>query len=234
VKRNNNHIQADENGNLPLPKHLKSSYIISDDFKDYKDVPGWINGAEHIYAEAVDKAFTDDGAHFVEIGVLYGQSATHMAQLIKDSGKDIKFDAIDIFWGIEHGIKNYLNQNQPYQFLEYLEQPRFENWTIMQKINFPITYLGLSDYVNFITCDERYAHRLYDDDSLDFVWIDADHGADIVYNDLVNFWPKMRSGGAIGGDDIYYEEVANDVIKFTKEYQLDVEYLHNGFRITKK
>ena len=86
-------------------------------------------------------------------------------------GKDIKFDAIDIFWGIEHGIKNYLIQNQPYQFLEYLEQPRFENWTIMQKINFPITYLGLSDYVNFITCDERYAHRLYDDNSLDFVWL---------------------------------------------------------------
>jgi hypothetical protein len=44
----------------------------------------------------------------------------------------------------------------------------------------------------------------------------------------------MRSGGTIGGDDIHYEEVLNDVKKFTKEYQVDVKYSHNGFRITKK
>jgi predicted O-methyltransferase YrrM len=233
MKRNNNHIQ----GEAALPKYLKSSYDMSDagtfhDFKDYKDVPGWINDAEHIYVEAVDNA--KDGAHFVEIGVLYGQSATHMAQLIKDSGKDIKFDAIDIFWGIEHGTKNYLTQNQPYQFLQYLEEPRFKNWTILEIVQFPINSFGLSDYVNFITCDERYAHKLYDDNSLDFVWIDGDHRADIVYNDLVNFWSKLKTGGIIAGDDIYYDEVANDVKKFTKEYQVDVKYSHNGFRITKK
>tara|TARA_R110001583_G_scaffold183994_1_gene342872 strand:+ start:91 stop:795 length:705 start_codon:yes stop_codon:yes gene_type:complete len=234
MKKNNDHINDKE----LLPKYLKSSYDMSgvilegETLKDFRDVPGWINDAEHIYVEAVDKA--KDGANFVEIGVLYGQSATHMAQLIKDSGKDIKFDAIDIFWGIEHGIKNYLNQNQPYQFLEYLEQPIYENWTILGIVKFPITHFGLSDYVNFITCEERYAHRLYDDNTLDFVWIDADHGVDIVYNDLVNFWPKMRSGGTIGGDDIHYEEVLNDVKKFTKEYQVDVKYSYNGFRITKK
>ena len=109
MKRNNDHIK----GEAALPKYLKSSYDMSgvilegESLKDFRDVPGWINDAEHIYVEAVDKA--KDGAHFVEIGVLYGQSTTHMGQLIKDSGKDIKFDAIDIFWGIEHGIKNYLN-----------------------------------------------------------------------------------------------------------------------------
>ena len=68
-----------------------------------------------------------------------------MAQLIKDSGKDIKFDAIDIFWGIEHGTKNYLTQNQPYQFLQYLEATKiYENWTILGIVQFPITHP--SDY----------------------------------------------------------------------------------------
>ena len=234
MKRNNDHIK----GEAALPKYLKSSYDMSgvilkgETLNDFRDIPGWINDAEHIYIEAVDNA--KDGAHFVEIGVLYGQSTTHMAQLIKDSGKDIKFDAIDIFWGIEHGTKNYLTQNQPYQFLQYLEEPRFKNWTILEIVQFPINSFGLSDYVNFITCDERYAHKLYDDNSLDFVWIDGDHRADIVYNDLVNFWSKLKTGGIIAGDDIYYDEVANDVKKFTKEYQVDVKYSHNGFRITKK
>ena len=32
--------------------------------------------------------------HFVEIGTLLGQSTSYMGQLIKDSGKDIKFDSI--------------------------------------------------------------------------------------------------------------------------------------------
>ena len=131
---------------MDKPKYQKEKYNIYV-FDSYKDVPGWINDAEFIYEEMVNEA--QDGDHFVEIGVLLGQSTTHMAELIKESGKDIKFDAIDIFWGIEHGTKNYLTQNQPYQFLQYLEQPRFENWTIMQIVQFPVKHFGLSDYVNF-------------------------------------------------------------------------------------
>ena len=92
----------------PVPKYWKEEYNPYN-IESYKDVPGWINDAEFVYPEMVKQA--QDGDHFVEIGTLLGQSTTHMAQLIKDSGKNIKFDAIDIFWGIEHGIKNYLNQN---------------------------------------------------------------------------------------------------------------------------
>lgn len=221
---------------MTLPKHLKQYYDISRagmhyDFKDYKDIPGWINDAEFIYPEIVEQA--QDGFHFVEIGVFLGQSTTHMAQLIKNSGKDIKFDAIDLFWPIEHTIKNYKMSGHPPQFLQYLESLGKFNMTILDIIKHPLKHFGVEDYVNFITCDERYAHKLYDNDSLDFVWIDGDHGADIVYNDLVNFWPKLKMGGTIAGDDIHYEEVLNDVKKFIKEYKVDVKYSTNGFRITK-
>ena len=84
-----------------------------------------------------------------------------------------------------------------------------------------------------ITCDERYAHKLYDDNSLDFVWIDGDHDTDIVYNDLINFWPKLKKDGVIGGDDIFYDEVSSDIDKFKKEHKVDVKYSTNGFMITK-
>ena len=53
-----------------------------------------------------------DGDHFVEIGTLLGQSTSYMGQLIKDSGKDIKFDSIDLFWPIEHVIRNYTKSNR--------------------------------------------------------------------------------------------------------------------------
>ena len=55
-----------------------------------------------------------------------------------------------------------------------------------------------------------------------------------MYNDLKNFWPKIKSGGTIGGDDIVYEEVSDDVKKFSKEYDVKVKYDYNSFLITKE
>ena len=216
----------------PIPKYWKEKYDIYV-FDSYKDVPGWINDAEKVYPEMVSKA--QDGDHFVEIGTLLGQSTSYMGQLIKDSGKDIKFDSIDLFWPIEHVIRNYKSSGHPKEFNQYLSDLLKEyDLRAPDIINHPLRILGVQEYVNLITCDEKYAHRLYDDNSLKFVWIDGDHGKDIVYNDLVNFWPKMKSGGTIGGDDIAYQEVLDDVKKFSKEYDVKVKYDYNSFLITKE
>jgi hypothetical protein len=217
------------------PKYWKERYYL--DIKSYKDVPGWVNDAEFVYEEMVNQA--KDGAHFVEIGVLLGQSTTRMAELIKKSGKKIKFDAIDLFWPIKHVINNYEETGHPKEFKTYVDElvDGF-NLRIIDIIKHPLMKLGLLDVVNFITCDEKYAHRIYDDNSLDFLWIDGDHGADVVYNDLVNFWPKMKSGSVIAGDDVVYDEVLSDVLKFSKEYEVDVEYVNtdgfNNFKFIKE
>ena len=55
--------------------------------------PGFCNFSD-IYADAVAKAPVH-GARFVEIGSLWGQSATIMAQHILNSGKHIEFYCID-------------------------------------------------------------------------------------------------------------------------------------------
>jgi predicted O-methyltransferase YrrM len=216
----------------PIPKYWKEKYDIWV-FDSYKDVPGWINDAEFIYPQMVEQA--QNGDHFVEIGTFLGQSTSYMCQLIKDSGKDIKFDSIDLFWPIEHAVRNYKNSGHPKEFNQYLSDLLKEyDLRAPDVINHPLRILGVQEYVNLITCDEKYAHRLYDDNSLKFVWIDGDHGKDIVYNDLVNFWPKMKSGGTIGGDDIAYQEVLDDVKKFSKEYDVKVKYDYNSFLITKE
>ena len=215
-----------------VPKYWKGKYDVYD-FESYKDVPGWVNDAEFIYEEMVNQA--EDGDHFVEIGVLLGQSTARMGELIRDSKKKIRFDAIDIFWIIEHTIRNYKLSGHPKEFFHYIDELKTEwDLDIMNMIRHPLKALGVVDDVNFITCEEQYAHRIYDDNSLKFVWIDGDHGADVVYNDLVNFWPKIKVGGTIGGDDIHYEEVLNDVKKFSKKYKVNVKYDYNSFLITKE
>ena len=215
-----------------VPKYWKGKYDVYD-FESYKDVPGWVNDAEFIYEEMVNQA--EDGDHFVEIGVLLGQSTARMGELIRDSKKKIRFDAIDIFWIIEHTIRNYKLSGHPKEFFHYIDELKTEwDLDIMNMIRHPLKALGVVDYVNFITCEEQYAHSIYKDNSLKFVWIDGDHGADVVYNDLVNFWPKIKVGGTIGGDDIHYEEVLNDVKKFSKEFNVDVKYDYNSFLITRE
>ena len=204
----------------PVPKYLKGQYDIYT-MKSFKDVPGWINDAEFVYPKMVNKA--QDGDHFVEIGTLLGQSTSWMCQLIKESDKDIKFDSIDLFWPIEHAIKNHEVTGHP---------------NTLDIIKHPLRVLGIEKYVNLITCDEQYAHGIYEDNSIQFLWIDGDHGKNIVYKDLVNFWPKIKNGGTIGGDDMVYNEVADDVKKFSKEYNVKVRYENtdglNHFLITKK
>jgi predicted O-methyltransferase YrrM len=215
----------------PIPEHWKEHYNIYD-FESYKDVPGWINDAEFIYKEMVDEA--QDGDHFVEIGTFLGQSTTYMAELIKRSKKKISFDAIDLYWLIPHTINNYKEAGHPKSFYDYYNNIMKEwDMSIVDVIKHPMRIIGVDKYVNFITCDEKYAHKLYDDDSLKFVWIDGDHGSNVVYNHLVNFWPKLKVGGVIAGDDIEYEDVLNDVKKFTKENDLEITYSHNGFKVIK-
>ena len=132
-------------------------------------------------------------------------------------------------------IRNYKSSGHPKEFNQYLSDLLKEyDLRAPDIINHPLRILGVQEYVNLITCDEKYAHRLYDDNSLKFVWIDGDHGKDIVYNDLKNFWPKIKKGGYIGGDDITYKEVLDDVKKFSKEYDVKVKYDYNSFLITKE
>ena len=228
---NSHIICTHESGCSCYPKHYKEKYDIYD-FKSYKDIPGWINDAEFIYTEMIDEA--KDGDHFVEIGTFLGQSTSYMAELIKKSKKKISFDTIDLYWLIPHTINNYKDAGHPKSFYDYYNDI-VKEWglNVVDIIKHPMRNIGVDKYVNFITCDEKYAHKLYTNDSLKFIWIDGDHGPNVVYNHLVNFWPKLKSGGVIGGDDIEYQGVLDDIKRFTKENNIEVTYSYNGFKIRK-
>ena len=228
---NSHIICTHDSGCSCYPKHYKENYDIYNPHS-YKDVPGWINDAEDVYPEMVNEA--QDGDHFVEIGTFLGQSTTYMAELIKKSKKKISFDTIDLYWLIPHTINNYKDAGHPKSFYEYYSSI-VKEWglNIADIIKHPMRNIGVDKYVNFITCDEQYAYRLYEDNSIQFLWIDGDHGPNVVYNHLINFWPKLKRGGVIGGDDIEYQGVLDDIKRFTKDNNIEVTYSYNGFKIRK-
>lgn len=53
----------------------------------------------------------------------------------------------------------------------------------------------------FIIKDSIVAAKLFTDNSLDFVYIDAGHAYDETMSDINTWWPKVKSGGVFGGHD---------------------------------
>ena len=146
---------------------------------------------EHFYQNVGEDWFTfpllysmqvkrvSDGAHFVEVGVWKGRSACYMAVEIINSGKRIRFDAVDIWYGDE-GTSGYQD------FIKYIEP--------------------VKDVINPVRMDSVSAAKMYPDRSLDFVFIDAGHDYGSVMADLVAWTPKVKVGGVIAGHDYEWHE----------------------------
>jgi cephalosporin hydroxylase len=185
----------------------------------WRDVPGWINGAEQVYPAMVERF--GDGAHFVEVGTFLGQSAIYMAGLIKDSGKKIKFETIDI-WVVDEILHSH-----PPEIKEWRETWSFQHegkkvlvgcYHIFKNI---LIYLELTDYVKPIIAESPLISKVYPDNSLDFIWLDGDHSFEAVYNELVAWYPKIKPGGRLAGDDLSLEGVWEALNTYKKNYGVE-------------
>jgi predicted O-methyltransferase YrrM len=156
----------------------------------YQNIDGWFS-YEYIYKDMVDQA--EDGSLFVEIGSFKGRSTAFMAVEIANSGKNIRFDCIDPMKLTSHYIESA--RNNPAEFEGYGES------------NFHARLQPVKDYYNLIALPSDEAVELYEDGSIDFLLIDGDHSYEAVKRDIINWLPKMRSGGLIAGDDAYHEDI---------------------------
>lgn len=154
----------------------------------YQNIQGWF-----IYGPLYDAVVSmfDDGAHFVEVGSWRGRSTAYLAVNIANSRKNIKLDAIDTWRG---SLDEEVHQNDPSVINDTLYDEFLKNIE-------PVKHI-----VNPVRLDSKSAVEMYEDESLDFVMIDAGHDYESVKADIQNFLKKVRSGGMIAGDDhsIYF------------------------------
>jgi predicted O-methyltransferase YrrM len=59
-------------------------------------------------------------------------------------------------------------------------------------------------------------------EDLDFVYIDGNHAYDFVKQDINNYWPKLKSGGILGGHDFYngFCREHDGVVKAVSEFSV--------------
>lgn len=65
------------------------------------------------------------------------------------------------------------------------------------------------------------------EESLDLVFLDADHRYESVKADLPHWWAKVRVGGTFIGDDYWMDSVKQAVDEFVAEKSLSLEMLPN-------
>ena len=146
----------------------------------YKDIPGWFDFPS-VYDEALRTA--QDGDILIEVGTAYGKSAAYMGQIIKESGKDVKFFAVDHFGGTASDPAGTYAANM------------FEQWV------WNMHNCGVNEQVQLIQMNSIAAAKQFKAKTVHFVFIDAAHDYESVKADIAAWKGKVKSGGTLAGHD---------------------------------
>jgi len=148
----------------------------------YEGIKGWFDYSD-LYADMVSQA--NDGDLFVELGAWKGKSAAFMAVEIVNAGKQIGFEIIDNFQGL------YQENKSPRANIELFRKEYRECLLNLNEV----------PWVRVIALPSTDAIGLYADESISFLFIDANHDYEHVKEDIKMWLPKIKAGGVIAGHD---------------------------------
>lgn len=165
----------------------------------YESIHGWF-----FYKEIYDFILSNatNGQHFIEVGAWKGKSASYMAVELANRNLNVQFDVIDTWEG-----SDVHRQGGPYEDPDVVNGKLYDVFLENMK--------SVEQYYTPIKMTSVDAAKLYEDNSLDFVLIDADHAYEPVKADIQAWLPKIKPGGYLGGDD--YHDGWPGVIQATTE-----------------
>jgi len=166
--------------------------VIQHYWMDEKFGEKWFN-YQNIYKRIVESV--PDGGHIVEVGAWKGASTSYLA--VEAQHKKLRIDVVDT-WSGSHEHKDIDDIRKNSLFGTFIDNLR------------PVINL-----INPIRTDSVSASKMYADESLDAVFIDADHRYESVKADILAWMPKVKKGGILAGHD--YVDSHNGVIKAVNE-----------------
>jgi len=107
--------------------------------------------------------------------------------------------------------------------------------------NFAVKLLErFGDKKKFVFDYSNNAVKDFEDKSLDFVYIDGNHTYEFVKQDILNYYPKLKIGGVMGGDDYIVakqmEGIDCGVVKAVNELfgQENIQFKDSDWWVIKK
>lgn len=132
----------------------------------------------NVYRLLVDKC--EPSGAIVELGAWKGRSSAFLVVEAKNKSPNIKIHIVDTWLGSE----------------EHTEEMK---GNLYEKFKSNMARLDGLYQEHRMTTNE--AAHLFEDKSLDGVFIDADHSYEAVKKDIADWMPKMRKGGILAGHD---------------------------------
>lgn len=134
-----------------------------------------------------------------EVGTWKGRSACLFASFAKDIGRDVDIVCIDTWlgapefwtWGMDdkdRGISLQCKRGYPQVYYTFLDNVYAQgHHDVIAPL--PLPSLQAAEVLRY--------HNLH----ADVIYIDASHEYDAVLADLTAYWPLLKSGGVLMGDD---------------------------------
>jgi cephalosporin hydroxylase len=177
-------------------------------------IQGWFNFREP-YRQAVREA--SDGAVFAELGCWKGKSSVFLGSEILKSGKKIKVHFVD-HWGGSDEPEHKADPD-----LERVFEVFQGNIALLRGLNCSVHRRSTVD-----------SAKDFADDSLDFIWVDAGHEEHEVLADIKAWWPKLKTGGVMGGDDYPMNGVKSAVTQVFPQHEVGSESGWQWWRVRKR
>lgn len=180
----------------------------------YHTVTGFMNHRNTVMLDHVIKDFPQTGT-WVELGSWTGRSAAYCVVELVNRGWQGQFYCVDSWIGSPE-----LQQN-----------PDFVNVrdTFLKNVS------PVQQYIRTKECASWDAAQDFDDNSVDFCYVDAGHDYESVTKDLQSWWPKIRRGSYFAGDDYTkgYPGLQQAVWDFFKLLNIRVRRMGRCWLVTK-
>ncbi|MEE8168973.1 MAG: glycosyltransferase, partial [Phycisphaerae bacterium] len=145
----------------------------------------WFN-----YAFFYDKIARKEGfKRFVELGCWKGHSLRYLARRLRERGGSFELYGVDLWEAA------YLREHDP----DSCDDPD----TLYKIYSTNLTEARVRDLVTDIRACSWESADQFENGSVDFVYIDADHAYESVVKDIRAWLPKVRRGGVISGHDYF-------------------------------
>ena len=191
------------------------------------DLQGW-NSVDPIFESVLGKL---KPKRIVEVGSWKGLSAIHMASLLKKSElRDFEILCVDTWLG---SYEHWLERDDPMYFDSLRLKHGFPRLYEQFLANVLIT--GHADVITpFPLASGQAAMFLrLKNVEFDLIYIDGAHDEAGVKADLDAYWPLLRSGGVMLGDDYNELGVRRAADGFTTECEVPLGTAGNKFLIVK-
>lgn len=173
----------------------------------YSNIDGWFDFSVfyNLLIDRLPQNFT-----FVELGVWKGKSISYFTVESINKNKQGKIYAVDHWLGSQEHQKN----SWAYDPLVEVEEGLYNQY--LNNIN------PIKDYITNIKASSSSASEMFEDQSIDAIFIDASHDYDNVYQDLNTWMPKIKSEGIISGHDYDWSGVKLAVNNFARFNNLTI------------